>query len=580
MSRDILTCHWPMSGTLAIRDEMSGPYPALVETFGFVPNLFRLQDQLPVAIQAEERLIHAIVLGEHQLSQRDREHLLCAVANAWANDYCSALFSRTPVAVSDQHAALLKFTLKLAKHGAWFCQSDVAALQGSGFDDLATVEAVAATALGQMLCTLAVGLHPEPEHKSPSPAPIELPLLPKSFEWAEASGPYLGSQTTLDTDFPPYALLREQLGFVPNLFRGLSLSPEIVEAVVQALERILFPEELLSRVQKENILLVLSAANLNTYCVTVHSQILAALGLPLEDSDQVVEDHHQAAISQADMALLDEVSKLARPATARESKFEPEQLRAHGFTEPQIVEAVAMAALANFLNTLQFGLGAVPDFPPRRIFTPKDLYRLSGQPRLTSDAIYPLDPDADLVSRVQGGETDAFEELVRRHTRRIFGTLAGIVGNTDDARDATQDVFLKAFEHIGRFQGRSKFSTWLTSIAINTGTELLRQRKPSESLDSGEDEEFRPRQIQSWADNPEQLLASSQLTDLVRQGVLRLPQKYRVAVLLRDINQLSTEEAAAALGLSIPALKARLLRGRLMLRESLAPHFIHTEKEP
>jgi len=157
--------------------------------------------------------------------------------------------------------------------------------------------------------------------------------------------------------------------------------------------------------------------------------------------------------------------------------------------------------------------------------------------------------------------------------------LAGLLGNLDDARDLTQDVFLKAFENIRRFQRRSKFSTWLTSIAINTGTELLRQRRPSESLDQGEDgEEFRPRQIQSWADDPEQALAASQRTQLVREGVLRLPEKYRVVVLLRDINQLSTEEAAAALGLSVPALKARLLRGRLMLRESLAPHFIRAEK--
>ncbi len=167
-------------------------------------------------------------------------------------------------------------------------------------------------------------------------------------------------------------MLREQLGFVPNLFRALSLSPEVVEAVVQALERILFPEELLSRVQKENILLVLSAANLNTYWVTVHSQLLAALGVPLEDSDQVVEDHRQAAISTADITLLDEVSKLARSSAPREGKFDPAQLRAQGFTEPQIVEAVAMASLANLLNTLQFGLGPVPDFPPRRVFTSKD----------------------------------------------------------------------------------------------------------------------------------------------------------------------------------------------------------------
>lgn len=148
----------------------------------------------------------------------------------------------------------------------------------------------------------------------------------------------------------------------------------------------------------------------------------------------------------------------------------------------------------------------------------------------------------------------------------------------DEARDATQEVFLKAFEHMGQFQGRSKFSTWLTSIAINTGTEILRKRRPSESLEEEDDTGFRPLQIQSWAKNPEQMFAASQMDALVRQAVLGLPQKYRVAVLLREINQFSTEDAAAALNLSVPALKARVLRGRLMLRESLAPHFIRSEK--
>lgn len=136
---------------------------------------------------------------------------------------------------------------------------------------------------------------------------------------------------------------------------------------------------------------------------------------------------------------------------------------------------------------------------------------------------------------------------------------------------------MKAFENIGHFQGRSKFSTWLTSIAIHTGTDVLRQRKPSESLEE-DDEGFRPRQVQKWVDDPEVLLAAAQRSELVREAVLRLPEKYRIAVLLRDINQLSTEEAAAALELSVPALKARVLRGRLMLRESLAPHFIRREK--
>jgi RNA polymerase sigma-70 factor (ECF subfamily) len=103
---------------------------------------------------------------------------------------------------------------------------------------------------------------------------------------------------------------------------------------------------------------------------------------------------------------------------------------------------------------------------------------------------------------------------------------------------------------------------------------MLRQRKPFEPIDGiDDDEDFRPRQIQGWADDPEQIFSSAQRNELVREGILRLPEKYRVAMILRDINQLSSEEAAAALALSVPALKARVLRGRLMLRERLAPHF-------
>ena len=349
------------------------------------------------------------------------------------------------------------------------------------------------------------------------------------------------------------------------------LRPDVVDAESQSLAQILIPEDLLSRIAKEHIVLVVSAANLNTYFVAVHSQMLATLGVPLEDSDQIVADHRCAAISPAELALLDEVRKLAIwPGS--EAQFDTAGLQAHGFSEPQILEAIAMAAVTNFLNTVQAGLGAVPDFPPRRVFTRKDLYPSVSASRLTSGATFPDDPDATAVARVQDGDTRAFEELVRRHSRRVFSTLAGLLANLDDARDVTQDVFLKAFENIGRFQGRSKFSTWLTSIAINTGTELLRQRRPSESLDQGEEgDEFRPRQIQSWADNPEQVLAASEMKQLVREGVLRLPEKYRIVVLLRDINQVSTEEAAAALELSIPAVKARLLRGRLMLREVLRP---------
>ena len=568
-----------MDRTLAKENEQTSPSRGLIEAYGFIPNLFVVQKQLPRVIEAEQRLIDAIALREYGLSRRMKDSLFRTVASARGNDYCRALHARTHPNKGEENPALIAFANKLAKHAPWVGKHDVEALRAAGFEDSLILETVLIVALGQLLCTLANALRPNLDPGLPLPAPIESSDLLEPGEHFETMGPYLQPHSQPAADFEPYAFFREQFGFVPKLFQEQMLRPDVVEAESQALASVLLPEDLLSRVAKEHTVLLISAANRNTYLVAMHSQILATLGVPPEDSNQIVEDHRCAAISPAEMALLDEVRKLACCPAGGDAGFDPVPLRAHGFSEPQILEAVAMAAVVNFLNTLQAGLGTTPDFPPRRVFTRKDLYPSSGPSRLTCDASSSEDPDATFVVRVQGGDTDAFEELVRRHSRRVFGTLAGLLGNLDDARDATQDVFLKAFEHIGRFQRRSKFSTWLTSIAINTGTELLRQRKPLESLDEGEEEaEFRPRQIQSWADNPEQALAAAQRTDLVREGVLRLPEKYRVVVLLRDINQVSTEEAAAVLGLSIPAVKARLLRGRLMLRESLAPYFIRMEK--
>ena len=139
-----------------------------------------------------------------------------------------------------------------------------------------------------------------------------------------------------------------------------------------------------------------------------------------------------------------------------------------------------------------------------------------------------------------------------------------------------QDTFLKAFQHLANFQGRSKFSTWLVSIASNTGLQRLRERKRVQSLDDDAvetEEGFRPQQIRAWSDDPEQLYSKSEVRTLVEDHVMKLPAKYRVVVVLRDIEQLSIEETATALGLGIPALKSRHLRGRLMLRDALTPHF-------
>lgn len=573
-----------MSGSLAIPNGPIGRNDVLIEAYGFVPNLFRGQRDLPRVVEAEQLLIHSILLQERALKRPTKERLLRIVAGVQHNAYCHALHRAASLEDTQDTPALSAFAVKLAQYGPWTSKRDIEALLAGGLGECAILEAVLAIALGQFLCTVAKALRPEidPELRLPDfdeRARDESFTLSEPQEYVATPGPYLKRLPGPGPDFRPYSVLREQFGFVPNLYQEQLLRSDVVGTEVQALEQILIAEDELSRIQKENIVLVVSAANANTYCVAVHTQILAALGVPEEKSDQIVDDCRQAPLSPADVALLEESRKLACQAQGNGGDFAPERLRDHGFTGAQVTEAVAMAAWTNFLNAVQLGVGAVPDFPPRRIFTPKDLYRFVTIPRPISEASFPADPDAAFVSRVQSGDREAFEELVRRHTRRIFGTVAGIVGDLDDARDATQDVFLKAFEHIDRFEGKSKFSTWLTSIAVNTATELLRRRKPSESLDDVEEgENFRPRMVQNWAENPEQLLSASQRKELVREAVLRLPQKYRVAVLLRDISQISTEEAAAALGLSVPALKARVLRGRLMLRESLAPHFVRAEE--
>jgi RNA polymerase sigma-70 factor (ECF subfamily) len=182
------------------------------------------------------------------------------------------------------------------------------------------------------------------------------------------------------------------------------------------------------------------------------------------------------------------------------------------------------------------------------------------------------DPDFEIVARVRNGETEAFEELVRKHGRRVYRSLVSILGSPEEAEDALQDAFLKAFQHLPNFEARSRFSTWLVRIAINTGLQRVRSRKDFDSLDE-DSEEFRPRNIQAWSDNPEEFYSREELRRLVEKEVMKLPLKYRVALMLRDLEELSTEEAAAALGLSIPGLKARVLRGRLMLRESMVPYF-------
>ena len=373
--------------------------------------------------------------------------------------------------------------------------------------------------------------------------------------------------------------LKRHFGLAPKVYRAQMLRPDLVDAQVQMVERLLFSKGALSRVQKEFILLVVSAENNNSYFPALHCQTLQFLGVKPEHSQQVVIDHREANLSDSDVALLDFSRKLAsRPHSFTDSDVE--SLRKSNFNDEQILEDVLMVGLTQLFNCIQMGLGTEPDFKPRIIFPVKEVNppvaseRQILEPEFSGDFVSD-DPDFEIVERVRNGETDAFEQLVRKHGRRVYRSLLGIVGSPEEAEDALQDVFFKAFQHLPHFEGRSRFSTWLVRIAINTALQRVRSRKEFDRLDE-EDEEFRPRNIQAWTETPEDFYSREELRRLVEKEVMKLPVKYRVALMLRDLEELPTEEAAAALGLSIPGLKARVLRGRLMLRESMVQYFSKT----
>jgi RNA polymerase sigma-70 factor (ECF subfamily) len=301
------------------------------------------------------------------------------------------------------------------------------------------------------------------------------------------------------------------------------------------------------------------------------------LGIEGPEPEQIALDHTVSDLPDSEKALLDVAVKLNNH--PREvSSADIDSLRAHGFADQHILEMVIMVGLAKFANFVAFGLGTVPDFDASNVIERLGLAPASNQ---SEKKVNPLkdsltlinDEDAELVSRTRSGDLDAFDELVRRHQGRIYRTLVAIVRNPDEAEDGLQNVFLSAFQHMGNFQGNSKFLTWLTRIAINEGTGRLRTRKETESLGetSEDDVPFHPRDVTAWGANPEDVYSRVELRHKVEQALLTLPAKYRVAVMLRDLEQFTAEETAQALEITVPALKSRLLRGRLMLREALAP---------
>ena len=192
-------------------------------------------------------------------------------------------------------------------------------------------------------------------------------------------------------------------------------------------------------------------------------------------------------------------------------------------------------------------------------------------------------PDVALVERARRGDMAAYEKLVRQYDRQVFRIAQHIVQNREDAEDVVQDAFLKAYEKLDQFQGNSKFYTWLVRIAVNESLMRLRKRRTGRMVSIDEDVETEegsmPRDLADWSPDPEALYGQSEMGDILRKTIQGLPPGFRVVFVLRDVEGLSTEETAETLGLSIPAVKSRLLRARLQLRERLSRYFKRGQKQ-
>src|SRR6202521_4279366 len=202
--------------------------------------------------------------------------------------------------------------------------------------------------------------------------------------------------------------------------------------------------------------------------------------------------------------------------------------------------------------------------------------KVNPQPRTPLPSTVVKDDEGSLVAAAKGGDISAFETLVGRYERKIFRLAQNITQNKEDAEDTMQEAFLKAYEHLNEFQGNSRFYTWLVRIAVNQALMKLRKRRPNqvsldEEIDTGE--EMMPREVEDWGPSPEERFKQTELSGILSSTIAELDPSFRIVFQLRDIEELSTEETAEALGLSVPAVKSRLLRARLKLRQKLDRYF-------
>jgi len=185
--------------------------------------------------------------------------------------------------------------------------------------------------------------------------------------------------------------------------------------------------------------------------------------------------------------------------------------------------------------------------------------------------------DLELIQASNNGDVAAFEELVKRYDRRLSRIAYSVTHNREDSQDAVQEAFLKAYQHLGDFRGDSQFSTWLIRITLNQSLMKLRKLRRTKEValdeDFGTDEDVLPREVIDWARNPEQLYSVSELRNILTKTIEELRPILRAVFVLKDLEGLSTVQTAEVLNLSQSAVKSRLWRARLQLRERLNKYF-------
>lgn len=195
----------------------------------------------------------------------------------------------------------------------------------------------------------------------------------------------------------------------------------------------------------------------------------------------------------------------------------------------------------------------------------------SGEKRLDRN-------ETELIMRVRKGDGEAFYELVRPYERAVFLAALSLVKNDADAEEVAQEAVLKAFKNLARFRQEAKFSTWLIQISINEAKMKLRKdrRHLYESIEAGQQKEegdYSPKDFADWREIPSEALEQKELRNALTKALESLPEKYRIVLILRDVQHLSITETAEVLGLSEANVKTRLCRARLQMRDALAPGF-------